>query len=327
MPSNDPLILFYTSVFGKPVDITAIQNCAVPVEWSNDRRRLAEAAAVVFHLPDYREIGDARKYPGQTWVAWSMENPDNYRRAAAPDFMRHFDLTMTYHAGADIWAPYLPPAAWWQSLRERVIPPKTETVPVVHFQSASTDLSGRGAFMAELGRHIEIDSYGRHRPTRKIEGPDLGTQTKIETIGRYRFCLALENSIAPDYVTEKIFDPLCAGTVPVYLGAPNVGEFVPANSYIDATAFGTPAELAAYLRHLLETPRDYQAYLAWRSRPLPESIASRLPLLETPAKCRLAEFVYRRQQQGQGRSSGWPTLPFGAVSFMRTKLRRWRMAR
>ncbi|TGS80298.1 alpha-1,3-fucosyltransferase, partial [Mesorhizobium sp. M2D.F.Ca.ET.178.01.1.1] len=54
MPSNQPLILFYTTFFGKPVDISAIPASAVPVEWTNDRRRLAEAAAVVFHLPDYR---------------------------------------------------------------------------------------------------------------------------------------------------------------------------------------------------------------------------------------------------------------------------------
>nr|WP_245455743.1 hypothetical protein [Mesorhizobium sp. M4B.F.Ca.ET.058.02.1.1] len=58
--------------------------CAVPVEWTNDRRRLAEAAAVVFHLPDYREIGDARKYPGQTWVAWSMENRRTIRAPPLP---------------------------------------------------------------------------------------------------------------------------------------------------------------------------------------------------------------------------------------------------
>ncbi|TIL61630.1 MAG: alpha-1,3-fucosyltransferase, partial [Mesorhizobium sp.] len=185
--------------------------------------------------------------------------------------MRHFDLTMTHESGSDIWTPYLQNASWWEAIRNSAIPSKTESAPVVRFQSASIDLSGRGAFAAELAGHIGVDSYGRYRPTRQIEGPDLGSQTKIETIARYHFCLALENSIAPDYVTEKIFDPLCAGSVPVYLGAPNVGEFVPANSYIDATAFGTPAELAAYLRHLLETPSAYEAYFAWRSQPLPES--------------------------------------------------------
>jgi len=37
--------------------------CSVPAEWTIDRRRLAEV--VIFHLPNFREVGDARKYSGQ----------------------------------------------------------------------------------------------------------------------------------------------------------------------------------------------------------------------------------------------------------------------
>lgn len=326
MPSNDPLILFYTSFFGEPVNLAAIPKCAAPVEWTNDRRRISEAAAVVFHLPDFREIGDARKYPGQVWVAWSMESVVNYPRMNDPRVMRRFDMTMTYESGSDVWAPYLPAASWWEAAQRRPIPSKTESAPAVHFQSSTIDRSGRAAFAAELAQAMAIDSYGRHRPTRSLDGPDLGAQTKIETIGRYRFCLALENSIAPDYVTEKIFDPLLAGTVPVYLGAPNVRDFVPAHSYIDATAFGTPAKLASYLQHLVETPQEYEAYFAWRSRPLAEPLAGRLAPLDTPSKCRLAEVVHRRIEQGHGSSSGRPTLPFGPAAFLRTRLYRWRRA-
>ena len=326
MPPNDPLILFYTLFFDEPVNIDAIPNCAVPVEWSNDRRRLAEAAAVVFHVPNFREIGDARKYPGQAWVAWSMESKVNYPSMADPRFMKHFDITMTYESGSDIWVPYLPDAGLWQAALASAIPAKTESAPAVHFQSAGLDRSGRTAFVTELARHIGIDAYGRHRPNRTIEGLDLGRQTKIETVGRYRFCLALENSIAPDYVTEKIFDALLAGTVPVYLGAPNVGDFVPSNSYIDATSFASPAELAAYLHHLVETPQAYEAYFAWRSKPLPDPLAARQRQLETPPRCRLAELVHRRMGQGRGPRPGWPRLPFGFVAFLRARRYRRRQA-
>ncbi|MCV3207697.1 hypothetical protein OHD62_13720 [Mesorhizobium sp. YC-39] len=64
MPSKDPLVLFYTTFFSKPVDIASI-HCDFPGQWTLDKRRIAEAAAVVFHIPNFREIGDAWKYPRQ----------------------------------------------------------------------------------------------------------------------------------------------------------------------------------------------------------------------------------------------------------------------
>jgi Glycosyltransferase family 10 (fucosyltransferase) C-term len=88
-------------------------------------------------------------------------------------------------------------------------------------------------------------------------------------MARYKFTLAFENSISADYVTEKFFDALIAGSVPVYRGAPNVGKFAPAqHCYIDVSLFPGPRELAEYLRHLDKSPAEYAAYLEWKTRPL-----------------------------------------------------------
>ncbi|MBZ9674998.1 glycosyltransferase family 10 domain-containing protein [Mesorhizobium sp. ES1-1] len=321
MSSSDPLILFYTSFFRKPVDIEAIREEG---RWTTDKGRLSEAAAVVFHIPDFQEIGDARKYPGQYWVAWSMESRQNYSHATRPEAMKHFDIIMTHEAHADVWTPYLPKAGEWQDMVAKPIARKTEQAPVALFQSAPFNLSGRADFTAQLSRHIRIDSYGRHFNNRTVSGPDLGRKTKIETIARHRFCLALENSIEPDYVTEKIYDAFEAGTVPIYLGAPNVNDFVPGNSYIDASAFPDEKTLADYLRHVVATPEEYDAYFAWRSKPLPDTIVKRLPVLETPHFRRLTNLVRRKLEAQSTMPSGRSTLPFGRMSFLRTRLRRWR---
>lgn len=321
-----PLILFYTRFFGKPVDVAAI-DCGRPARWTNDRRRIAEADAVVFHIPNIREIGDARKYPDQLWVAWSMESRENHPAIADPAFLRHFDVTMTYETGADVWMPYLPNSRWWRETVEAEIPRTMEQSPLALFQSSSINVSGREGFVEELACHIRIDSYGRFMNNRKIEVPDLGQDTKIAIIGGYRFCLGMENSILPDYVTEKMFDPLRAGSVPVYFGAPNAAEFVPEHSYIDATAHGGPRGLADYLNHLIETPEEYQTYFAWRSKPLPDRLAARLRTLETHAYCRLMDLVARRMEERGPRRPGSPSLPFGIKSFAKTRLRRWRRSR
>ncbi|MER9392458.1 glycosyltransferase family 10 [Mesorhizobium sp. M0592] len=323
MLSIDPLILFYTTFFSKPVDIASIQ-CEMPGRWTLDKRRISEAAAVVFHIPNFREVGDAYKYPGQYWVAWSMECGQNYKRLADPKIMRHFDIIMTHESRSDVWVPYLPRAVWWKDALARPIVPKTEEAPVALFQSAGLNYSGRVDLANELARHIKIDSYGRYRNNRSVSGPDLGSKTKIETIARHKFCLAMENSTEADYVTEKIYDAFMAGTVPIYLGAPNVDEFVPEHSFIDASAFASASDLAAYLQHLIATPKDYEAYFDWRSKPLPDNLVKRVQSLETPAFCRLMSVVRQRLEARTSTPSGRRTLPFGYRSYLRTKLRRWR---
>ena len=320
----EPLILIYTPYFRMPVDLAALVGNE-PGRWTVDRRRISEADAVVFHAPDLSMGGDARKYPGQLWVVWSMESAVNVPAISDPRFMRHIDIRMTYERSADVWAPYAKSADWWREVQRAEIPRKTEEKPLVLFQSSPVNRSGREGFVHELAKHIGIDSYGLFMKNRSVEGPDTGVRTKLRTIGGYPFCLALENSIAPDYVTEKMFEPLRAGTVPIYLGAPNARDFVPPDSYIDAGGYGKPAELSAYLKSLIDRPAAYSAYFAWRQKPLPASFLESLRGLEASPFRRLMMLVRRHVGAGGSRRpAGNPTMPYGLAPFLRTKLRRLR---
>ena len=62
----------------------------------------------------------------------------------------------------------------------------------------------------------------------------------------YYFNLAMENSVALDYVTEKLYDPLLVGVVPVYKGAPNVENFVPPHTIIKFDDFEVVAAGVAW---------------------------------------------------------------------------------
>lgn len=56
---------------------------------------------------------------------------------------------------------------------------------------------------------------------------------QMSMIEKYKFCLAFENSCEEDYLTEKYWQSLVAGCIPVVIGAPNIEDFAPANdSYI-----------------------------------------------------------------------------------------------
>ena len=86
-------------------------------------------------------------------------------------------------------------------------------------------------------------------------------------VSNYHFHLVSENSIEEDWVSEKVYFSLWTGTVPVYIGAPNIDNFIPPQSIIKVTDFPSIPALAAYLRCLVhERPDLYDHYLDWRSR-------------------------------------------------------------
>ncbi|MCL1856153.1 MAG: glycosyltransferase family 10, partial [Kiritimatiellaeota bacterium] len=71
---------------------------------------------------------------------------------------------------------------------------------------------------------------------------------KTATLSRYRFAFCYENTcLTPGYITEKIFDAMIAGTVPVYLGHPDTPCHIPHGCYIDRTRFPSEAALYAHL--------------------------------------------------------------------------------
>jgi hypothetical protein len=48
---------------------------------------------------------------------------------------------------------------------------------------------------------------------------------KVDALKDYMFSFAMENDQYESYFTEKLHDCLLTGTIPVYLGAPNIGDF------------------------------------------------------------------------------------------------------
>jgi alpha-1,3-fucosyltransferase 10 len=257
-------------------------------EFTADRARQGEADAVVFHLPDLREL-PARKPDGQRWAGWSMECEVHHPHLRDPAFLRRFDVSMTYRRAADVWTPYL--HAQLPALFERPLQPKDAGAPVAAFVSSAFDRSGRLALLDELMQLVPVHSYGKQRRNRELPG-DAGWESKIAAVARYPFTLALENAVAPDYVTEKLYDALVAGSVPVYLGAPNVRAFAPSDHcFIDARAFRSAADLARYLRALLADEQAYRSYLSWRARPLRTEFLAMIEAVREPPFARLCRLV------------------------------------
>jgi hypothetical protein len=84
------------------------------------------------------------------------------------------------------------------------------------------------------------------------------TEAKCRTLGGYRFALCYENQILKGWITEKIFDCLRAGTVPVYWGAPDIEDYVPAECLVDRRRFASYDELREFLHSV--GPAEVDAY-------------------------------------------------------------------
>ena len=155
----------------------------------------------------------------------------------------------------------------------RPLPVKMATAPCVIFQSSYVNRSGRFGYVAELMKHIGVHSYGKIFNNRAIPDHDRGAATKLEIVSRYKFCLAMENSICEDYVTEKLFEPFLCGSVPVYLGAPNVDRYTPDDhALINVRDFAGPKALAEFLHQLDQDDVAYRRYFDWHRQPLRSSL-------------------------------------------------------
>jgi hypothetical protein len=110
--------------------------------------------------------------------------------------------------------------------------------------------------------HPRLHYYLRHLPLPHIRRPSWRgtTSDKRATFAGYRFGYCYENSDEiPGYITEKMFDVMLAGSVPVYLGHPSTARHIPHACYVERSEF--PSEEALY--QFLKTMPDetYRAYL------------------------------------------------------------------
>jgi len=85
-----------------------------------------------------------------------------------------------------------------------------------------------------------------------LKSPPKKCIDKISEISNYKFCLCYENASYKGGVSEKIIDCFFAGVVPVYLGATDIYNFIPKDSFIDVREYANENELYYKLINLTD---------------------------------------------------------------------------
>ncbi|GAQ79575.1 Fucosyltransferase [Klebsormidium nitens] len=159
--------------------------------------------------------------------------------------------------------------------------------------------------MQELG--IQVDSYGWCERNKEFPEPDNQERNEAGQWDRYRqkiavartylFYLAFENSHWPDYVTEKFYHVLQAGSVPIVIGAPNIFEFAPApNSFLELRTIEDVPRLVERMKYLMENRSAYEEMLEWRRHEASDNFKAMNDVRGVHATCRLCIHIATKLQ-------------------------------
>ena len=219
------------------------------------------------------------------WIVYNRESPCNYHDLMSDQVLSLFNMTasiaqtadwqvlpvdfneVSIRTGGDIKQLYteLPAMPIAEKNKHR----RSGIAPAVYIQQHCDADSGRDQFVKELMQHMDVDCLGgclNNKPMPpEYPWATLHSDGFAQFLGRYKFSLAFENCECEDYVTEKFFRPVRAGSVPVYRGASNVGLWAPdAHSVIRVDDFATPKALAEHLTALDKNDTAYMEYLRFK---------------------------------------------------------------
>uniref|UniRef100_G3TVD6 Fucosyltransferase n=1 Tax=Loxodonta africana TaxID=9785 RepID=G3TVD6_LOXAF len=257
------VVLLWTWPFRVPVHLSQCSRLwpgTADCQLTTNRRVYQQADAVIVHHWDimsrpWAQLPPSPRPLGQRWVWFNLEPPSNLKNLKALD--GYFNLTMSYRSDSDIFTPY--------AKRRPTSQPRTKLVAwvVSNWQSNSV----RVRYYQQLQPHLKVDVYGRSHQ-------QLPSATMMEVLAQYKFYLAFENSMHPDYITEKLWkNAFQAWAVPVVLGPSrkNYERFLPPDAFIHVDDFPSPQALAQHLQALDKDHASYLRYFRWRETLRPSS--------------------------------------------------------
>ena len=223
----------------------------------------------------YMQMEGEHYYPIDT-TGWSVENT---YRWSSPLLKPYFEW-IHYHGKADIQS-------------KRVAQDAIDGVSFLARNCGSHN--HREQVVKDLIQIVRVDALSSclHNHDKPIENKKLSwIQNKIKLLRAYKFHAAFENGNVRDYVTEKVYTALAAGTVPIYLGAENIDEFVPKGSIIRVDSFKDTEALAKHIQECIANETLYQSYHEWRDRPLNSEFVEKFAFTNVSTECRTCRWVY-----------------------------------
>lgn len=212
--------------------------------------------------------------PLRVW--WTTE-PVEPRRAV---FDLHFGFLPQSILGErwhryPLWITYLSfdggldhPSSIQRLLAPRQVMPRERFCNFIYSNATSI----RAEFFLRLNARRPVDSLGR-----LLGGPGSPVGDKLTALARYRMTIAFENSLSPGYVTEKLVEPLLAGSIPIYYGADEAKTDFNPKAILFARDFGN---MHALIDHVVKLDDSHEALAEMAAEPVFRD--NRIPYEHTP---------------------------------------------
>ena len=293
--SQPKVILYWTGYyserdmvfgFGQEPFIKAgckVTNCIA----TDDRSMVGKSDAVIIHAGQYNASDlPAIRLPHQRYVFYLFETLPGSRNA--PFFSQtsnFFNWTMTYRRDSDAYiaepygalqrrrtapvirqlpptlAPGVRPIAPIKLFTSKKLLPPEKSKLIAWFCSNQLTHGKREEYVKELQNHIPVHIYGKcgNMTCQPKNSPQCN-----HLLDGYKFYLSAENSLCPDYVSEKFYRALEQNVVPVVYGGADYTQYAPPHSFINVADFKTPKQLADYLKLLDSNDSLYLRYFEWK---------------------------------------------------------------
>lgn len=182
--------------------------------------------------------------------------------------------------------------------------------PAVDFNSAKekaiylvdTDCSPqstkRNRWFEAVAEKIGVDSYGHCGHNTDVpEGMTITIpENRIELSKQYRIVLAFDNQNSKDHISDVVWEAFVSGAVPVVLGADNIRDRFPRNSFINVADFKKWHELGDYVEKVVSDKELWESYHKWREDDAAiTAFEKQYAFKRTGPTCRLCRWAYAKK--------------------------------
>lgn len=270
---------------------------------STNRDELPIADVVLQQVLQIHKGNKAKVRPDQLNAIYITESAANYPKLSMAEFMAQFNFSVSYRyhnrtAMRSLFRPNGPMPVRWPisasynysfdaALQTEITASNSAFNPFYlasyfasncksaekhsHRNELAKQLENYGVYFAAFGScAAKITKFPLPKDVserKEVQAARGEVERKLKWMKMFKFHFAFENSNCEDYVTEKLWQPLIVGTIPIYWGAPGF-RLVPENSVIFVEDFPNISALAQHIHQVNTNDTLFESYHAWRKKPL-----------------------------------------------------------